>query len=190
MELKGSKTEQNIKASLQGESLARNKYIYYAIQARNEGLEETARFFEKMSENELAHGKIWFKLLNGGFGTTEKNLIESSMGENMEWSSMYPGFAKVAREEGFEEIAVMFERIAAIEKDHDRQFLAELGRLKAADNPSAKAEAESEEVEQVAVKAYRCQFCGHVHEDEDGKAPVVCPVCEAINAWDTTTIYK
>lgn len=185
MNIKGSQTEKNILASLQGESMARNKYIYYAIQARNEGLEETAHFFEKMAENELAHGKIWFKLLHDGFGTTEKNLMEAASGESFEWTKMYPSFAEKAREEGFEMIATMFERIAAIEKDHDRQFLAELGRLKAGNQPKVE-----EEVELVQVAAHRCQFCGYVHEDSTGPVPTVCPVCEAINAWDATVITK
>ena len=140
-----------------------------------------------MSENELAHGKIWFKLLNDGFGTTEKNLMEAASGESYEWNKMYPSFAEKAREEGFEMIATMFERIAAIEKDHDCQFLAELGRLKSGNQPKVEV---VEEQKLQSVPAHRCQFCGHIHVDSTGPVPTVCPVCEAINAWDTTTVLR
>lgn len=185
MNIKGTQTEKNIRASLQGESMARNKYTYYAIQARNEGLHDTANFFERMADNEKEHAKIWFKLLNDGLGTTEKNLMDASAGESFEWTNMYPSFAKQAREDGLDMIATMFEKIAAIEKDHDAQFLKELGRLKKA--PEAEEEQE-EELQEVAV--HRCQFCGYVHEDSKGAVPTVCPVCEAIGSWNEGTILK
>lgn len=116
MELKGSKTEQNLMTAFAGESQARNKYTYFASKARKEGYEQIAAIFEETANNEKEHAKLWFKLL-GGIGTTKENLISAAEGENYEWTDMYAEFAKVAREEGFENIAKQFEGVAKVEKN-------------------------------------------------------------------------
>ncbi|MEG1448913.1 MAG: rubrerythrin family protein, partial [Oscillospiraceae bacterium] len=122
MNIKGTKSEENIKKALFGESVARNKYTYFAQKAKEEGNETMANLFERMATNEMNHAKIWFKVLNG-IGTTNDNLKTAATGEYEEWTSMYPSFAKTAREEGLEDLAKMFEKVAEIEKDHERQFL-------------------------------------------------------------------
>ena len=114
MDLKGTKTEQNVKAALMGESVARNKYTYYADQARKEGNQEIAALFDRMAGNESVHAKIWFTTLNGAIKGNLENLKDAAAGEFGEWSDMYPQFAAVAREEGFEQLAVMFEKVAEI----------------------------------------------------------------------------
>ena len=121
MELKGSKTEQNLMAAFAGESQARNKYTYFASKARKEGYEQIAAIFEETANNEKEHAKLWFKLL-GGIGTTKENLISAAEGENYEWTDMYAEFAKVAREEGFENIAKQFEGVAKVEKEHEERY--------------------------------------------------------------------
>lgn len=189
MNIKGTQTEKNISAALQGESLARNKYTYYALQAKAEGLDKTAEFFERMANNEKEHAKMWFKLLNNGtLGTTDKNLIDSANGESYEWHNMYPSFAKQAREDGLEMIAQMFEKVAAIEEQHDRQFMMELARIKAESHDEIPEVAKSV-VEKPIRDVYRCVFCGHIHEKQGNEeAPVVCPVCEAIGAFEAAKI--
>ena len=122
MELKGSKTEENLLAAFAGESEARNKYTYYASKARKEGYVQIANIFEETAANEKEHAKIWFKLLKGGIGTTAENLVDAAAGENYEWTDMYATFAKEAREEGFDEIATLFEGVAAIEKEHEERY--------------------------------------------------------------------
>ena len=122
MELKGSKTEENLLAAFAGESEARNKYTYYASKARKEGYVQIANIFEETAANEKEHAKIWFKLLKGGIGTTAENLADAAAGENYEWTDMYATFAKEAREEGFDEIATLFEGVAAIEKEHEERY--------------------------------------------------------------------
>ena len=121
MELKGSKTEQNLMTAFAGESQARNKYTYFASKARKEGYEQIAAIFEETANNEKEHAKLWFKLL-GGIGTTKENLISAAEGENYEWTDMYAEFAKVAREEGFENIAKQFEGVAKVEKEHEERY--------------------------------------------------------------------
>lgn len=192
MDIKNTKSEANIKAALAGESMARNKYTYYAMQARNEGEPEIAEFFEKMAGNEMIHAKIWFSILNDGLGTTEKNLTDAAFGENKEWTGMYPEFAQVAREEGLDELAEMFEKIAQIEKEHERQFLQKIIQLQKKSH-AAKMEAKNGTVHEepasapkVTVPGYRCVFCGAVYEQKT----VVCPVCKAINAWENCEIEK
>ena len=118
MELKGSQTEKNLQTAFAGESQARNKYTYFASKAKKDGYEQIAAIFEETANNEKEHAKMWFKLLNGGIGTTEENLKAAAEGENYEWTDMYAGFAKTAREEGFDAIAKLFEGVAAIEKHH------------------------------------------------------------------------
>ena len=120
-ELKGSKTEKNLMTAFAGESQARNKYTYYASKARKDGYVQIANIFEETANNEKEHAKMWFKLLNGGIGSTAENLRDAAAGENYEWTDMYASFAKEAREEGFEEIARQFEGVAAIEKEHEEQ---------------------------------------------------------------------
>lgn len=189
MNLKGTKSEENVRAALAGESMARNKYTYYAMQAREEGEEEVAEFFEKMAKNETFHAKVWFSLLNGGLGNTEENLKNAAAGENQEWTSMYPEFAKTAREEGLEELANTFEQVARIEKDHERMFLQKLIQFKSKSQAAKSGQKEvKEEVipEKKTVPGYRCVFCGAVYEQKT----VVCPLCKAINAWENCIIEK
>lgn len=184
MELKGTRTEQNIKAALAGESIARNKYTYFAEQARKEGSPEIAELFERMAGNESIHAKIWYTSLYGPIQGTVQNLRSAAAGEFEEWSNMYPEFAKVAREEGFEDLAVLFERVAQVEKAHEKQF------MEAVIQRSKKQRAETEqtvaaEEETIQYKqGYRCAFCGAVFENRLD----VCPVCEAIGSFDACTI--
>ncbi len=176
MKIKGTETEKNILEALKGESLARNKYTYYAEAARRAGNEQIATLFDKMADNEKEHARIWFKTLNGAYDDIEANLIDASDGEHFEWISMYPDFAKTAREEGFELLASMFERIAAIENDHDRRFQEALLSLRHGSD-------ESEGTPQYATK-YRCIFCGDIESNEQ----TVCPVCGALSAFEKVTV--
>ena len=191
MEFKGSKTEQNIKAALAGESIARNKYTYFAGQAQKEGNKELAEMFERMAKNESFHAKIWYTTLNGAIPGSLDNLRNAASGEFAEWSDMYPDFAKVAREEGFEELAEMFERVAQIEKTHEKQFMEATIRLSKqmraeASQPEPKLEELEEEQKEIQVKdGYRCVFCGAVHETRLD----VCPVCQAIGAFEPCKIF-
>lgn len=188
MDLKGTQSEQNVKLAFAGESQARNKYTYYADAARKEGHDDIAELFLKMAGNELEHARIWFKLLHGGEGETNSNLIEAAEGENYEWKSMYPGFAATAREEGLDALASLFERVAAIENDHERRFLEAFLAFKAknagdsntypAARPEALKPAEEKNIDPPA--AYRCMFCGA----PDKQRLDVCPVCQAIGAYE------
>ena len=166
MDLKGSKTEQNLMAAFAGESQARNKYTYFASKAKKDGYEQIAAIFEETANNEKEHAKIWFKLLNGGdLNDTPANLKEAAEGENYEWTEMYDEFAKVAREEGFTDIARKFELVAAVEKKHEERYLKLLANI------------ENEEVfKKEESVVWVCRNCGHVHV---GKvAPKVCPTCD------------
>ena len=120
--LKGTKTEANLQAAFAGESQARNKYTYFASKAKKDGYVQIANIFEETANNEKEHAKMWYKLLNDGIGTTAENLLEAANGENFEWTDMYANFAKEAREEGFDEIAALFEGVAAIEKEHEERY--------------------------------------------------------------------
>ena len=191
MELKGTRTEQNIKAALAGESIARNKYTYYAEQARKEGHPEIAELFERMAGNESIHAKIWYTNLNGPIKGNMENLRSAASGEFEEWSNMYPDFAKVAREEGFEHLAVLFERVAQVEKAHEKQFMEAIIQLnkqmreEAAAQAQAAIEEEEEQEQQLQEKpGYRCIFCGAVYENRLD----VCPVCEAIGSFEPCTM--
>ena len=165
MELKGSKTEKNLMAAFAGESQARNKYTYFASKARKEGYVQIANLFEETANNEKEHAKIWFKLLNGGeIKDTASNLEAATGGENYEYTDMYPTFAKEAREEGFTQIATLFEMVAAIEKTHEERYLALLKNVK-------EGLVFSRDGEQV----WRCSNCGHIVIGK--KAPAICPVC-------------
>ena len=165
MELKGSKTEQNLMTAFAGESQARNKYTYFASKAKKDGYEQIAAIFEETANNEKEHAKMWFKLLNGGeVPSTAENLKAAADGENYEWTDMYAEFAKVAKEEGFDRIAYLFEAVGAIEKEHEARYRKLL-----------------ENVENGLVfskdgdKIWQCRNCGHIVIGKE--APLVCPVC-------------
>ena len=165
MELKGSKTEQNLMTAFSGESQARNKYTYYASKAKKDGYEQIAAIFEETANNEKEHAKMWFKELHGGeVPETLANLLDAAAGENYEWTDMYDGFAKEAKEEGFDRIARLFESVAKIEKEHEERYRKLVENIKA-DRVFKKEES----------VVWVCRNCGHVHV---GKvAPKVCPVC-------------
>ncbi|MGQ9712508.1 MAG: rubrerythrin [Desulfotomaculales bacterium] len=163
MDLKGSRTEKNLWAAFAGESQARNKYTYFASVARREGYEQIAAVFEETAHNEKEHAKRILKFL-GGIGSTEANLEAAAGGENYEWTSMYPEFEKVAREEGFDEIAQFFGKVAEVEKEHERRYRALLENLQ-----QGKVFRKDEPVR------WRCRNCGHIHTGNT--APEVCPVC-------------
>ena len=164
MELKGSQTEKNLQTAFAGESQARNKYTYFASKAKKDGYEQIAAIFEETANNEKEHAKMWFKLLNGGIGTTEENLKAAAEGENYEWTDMYEGFAKTAEEEGFKELAAKFRMVAAIEKRHEERYRALLKNVETA-----------AVFEKSEVKVWECRNCGHIVVGT--KAPEVCPVC-------------
>ena len=165
MELKGSKTESNLLAAFAGESQARNKYDYYASQARKDGSEQIARIFEETAKNEKEHAKLWFKLLHNGMPDTITNLADAAAGENYEWTDMYAGFAKTAHEEGFPEIARLFEGVLEVEKHHEERYLALLDNMK-----TGKVFAR-----ECPETVWVCLNCGHVHIGPN--APELCPVC-------------
>ncbi|WP_099205050.1 rubrerythrin [Scatolibacter rhodanostii] len=162
--LKGSKTEANLLAAFAGESQARNKYTYYASQAKKEGYVQIGNIFEETANNEKEHAKMWFKLVHGGIGKTLDNLIDAAAGENYEWTDMYATFAKEAREEGFESIAKLFDGVGAVEKSHEERYLKLAENLK-------KGIVFSREGDVV----WFCSNCGHLHVGKE--APKVCPVC-------------
>ena len=166
MELKGSKTEANLMAAFAGESQARNKYTYYASKAKKEGYEQIAALFQETADNEKEHAKMWFKLLQGGqIKSTAENLKDASAGENYEWTDMYAGFAKIAKEEGFDRIAYLFEEVGKIEKEHEARYLKLLDNV------------ENELVfSKDGDKIWKCRNCGHICIGKE--APKVCPVCE------------
>ena len=163
MDLKGSKTEQNLMAAFAGESQARNKYTYFASKAKKEGYEQIAAIFEETANNEKEHAKMWFKAL-GELGTTEENLLHAAEGENAEWTDMYERMAKDAEEEGFTELAEKFRGVAAIEKAHEERYRALLKNV------------ETKQVfEKSGVQIWECRNCGHIVVGT--QAPEVCPVC-------------
>lgn len=164
MELKGSRTEANLQTAFAGESMARNKYNYYASKARKDGYEQIAELFEATANNEKEHAKLWFKLLHNGIGPTEDNLLDAALGENYEWTDMYANFAKVAREEGFDKIADLFEGVAKIEKEHEERYRKLLANIKDGIVFSRDGD-----------MIWECGNCGHIHVGP--KAPEVCPVC-------------
>ena len=165
MELKGSKTEQNLMTAFAGESQARNKYTYFASKAKKEGYEQIAAIFEETAANEKEHAKIWFKLLEGGaVKSTVENLKAAADGENYEWTDMYDEFAKTAKEEGFDHISFLFESVGAIEKEHEARF------KKLLDNINDKLVFSSE-----GESIWICRNCGHIVVGKE--APEVCPVC-------------
>ncbi len=169
MELKGSQTEKNLWAAFAGESQAYTKYGYYASRAKKDGFEQISALFTETSGNEREHAKIWFKLV-AGIGTTAENLEAAADGEHEEWTSMYPGFAKVAEEEGFTKIARLFEAVAKIEKEHEERY-----RLLLANVKDEKVFKKDEKI------IWQCRNCGYVCESP--QAPQVCPVCAHPQAY-------
>ncbi|MBS6397785.1 MAG: rubrerythrin family protein [Clostridiales bacterium] len=164
-ELKGSKTEKNLLAAFAGESQAANKYGFFADKARKDGYMQIADIFEETASNEKEHAKIWYKLLNGGsVGTTAENLVEAANGENYEWTDMYAGFAKDAEEEGFDEIAYLFEAVAKIEKEHEERYRKLIANMEGGLVFSREGDV-----------IWLCSNCGHIHIGK--KAPEMCPVC-------------
>jgi rubrerythrin len=171
MELKGSKTERNLIEAFSGESQARNKYTYYASKARKDGYEQIAAFFEETANNEKEHAKLWFKFLKGGdIPTTTENLNDAASGENYEWTKMYAGFATIAKEEGFLDIASLFEGVAKVEKSHEERYRKLLENIE--DDSVFKKDEE---------KIWICRNCGHIHIGKE--APEKCPVCSHPKAF-------
>lgn len=164
-DLKGTKTEVNLMTAFAGESQARNKYTYFASKAKKDGYVQIANIFEETANNEKEHAKIWFKLLEGGsIKDTISNLEAAAAGENYEWTEMYATFAKEAREEGFDDIAYLFEGVAAIEKEHEERYKKLLANIK----NGAVFERDHDVV-------WHCNNCGHTVKGKN--APEVCPVC-------------
>lgn len=171
MELKGTKTEQNLMTAFAGESQARNKYDYFASRAKKDGYEQIAAIFAETARNEKEHAKMWFKLLEGGsIKDTISNLEAAAAGENYEWTDMYANMAKDAREEGFDHIAFLFEGVAKIEEAHEARY------RKLLDSVKNNTVFESEE-----PTMWVCRNCGHVHYGNE--APEVCPVCAHPKAY-------
>ena len=164
-ELKGTKTEQNLMTAFAGESQAHTKYLYYASKAKKDGYVQMASLFEETAKNEKEHAKLWFKLLHGGMPSTPENLADAAAGENYEWTDMYAGFAKVAEEEGFPEIAAKFEMVGAIEKEHEERYRKLLSNIE-------KAIVFSRDGDVI----WQCSNCCHIVIGKD--APGICPVCD------------
>jgi len=164
--LKGTRTEANLMAAFAGESQARNKYTYYASRAKKDGYEQIAAFFAETAHNEMEHAKIWFKILHGGaVPDTVANLKDAAAGEHFEWTDMYKNMAKEAREEGFEDIARLFDGVAKIEKEHEERYLKLLKNIE-----TNKVFSRTEKM------VWICRNCGHLADSTD--APKVCPVCD------------
>lgn len=162
---KGSKTEANLEYAFAGESKARNKYDYFASQAKKDGYEQIAAIFQETALNEKEHAKLWYKHLAGGIGKTPENLLDAAAGEHEEWAVMYKNFAEEARKEGFEELAKQFEGVAAVEKLHEERYRKLLANI------------ESGEVwKRDAGTRWFCRNCGHIHVGAE--APDMCPVCD------------
>lgn len=170
MNLKGTKSEANLMAAFAGESQARNKYTYYASKAKKDGYEQIAALFLETAENEKEHAKIWFKLLHNGIPDTAANLKDAAEGENYEWTDMYQKFAEDAREEGFEQLAVLFEGVAEIERHHEERYRKLL-----------------ENIENGLVFSkdgdtiWKCSNCGHIIIGKN--APAICPICAHPQAY-------
>ena len=165
-ELKGTKTEQNLREAFAGESQARNKYTFFASKARKDGYEQIAAIFEETAQNEKEHAKLWFKLLEGGdLKSTVENLESAAKGENFEWTDMYDRMAKEAKEEGFDDIAFLFEEVGKIEKEHEARYQKLIENIK-----------DGLVFSRDGDRIWKCRNCGH---SVVGKyAPEVCPVCK------------
>ncbi len=169
-QLQGTKTEKNLMEAFAGESMARNQYTYFASKAKKEGYVQIAALFEETAANEKEHAKLWFKLLNGGIGSTSENLKKAAEGEHYEWTDMYDKFAKEAREEGFDEIAALFEGVAAIEKEHEERYRKLLANIEGGLVFSKDGDT-----------IWKCTNCGHIHIGK--QAPEICPVCSHPQAY-------
>ncbi|MDR2933209.1 MAG: rubrerythrin family protein [Oscillospiraceae bacterium] len=171
MELKGSKTEKNLMDAFSGESQARTKYTFYASQAKKEGYVQIGQYFQETADNEKEHAKIWFKLLHGGsVGNTNANLLDAAGGEHYEWTDMYKRFAQEAREEGFDDIARLFDGVGKIEKEHEERYLKLLHNIENGEVFSRKEKT-----------IWICTNCGHIYDGES--APNKCPVCSHPQAY-------
>jgi rubrerythrin len=180
--IKGTKTEKNLLASFAGESQARNRYTYFASAAKKEGLEQISHIFLETAENEKEHAKIYFKHLEGGdveitaaypagvIGDTKSNLEAAAAGENMEWTTLYANFAKIAREEGFLEVAISFEQISKVEKFHESRYRKLIANI-----------AGKEVFKKKTTVKWHCTNCGYVHEGPE--APKECPACKHPQAY-------
>ena len=170
-DLKGSKTEQNIRTAFIGESQAHTKYLYYASKAEEEGFQVIGKIFTETANNEKEHAKIWFKLLHGGdMPASAANLKDAARGENYEWTDMYAGFAKTAKEEGFDKIAFLFESIGKIEKFHEERFCELIANIEGGLVSSRDGNV-----------LWQCDYCGNGIIEK--KAPERCPVCEHPKAF-------
>ena len=163
-EIKGTKTEKNLNAAFSGESQARVKYQFYASKAKKEGYEQIAAIFQETSDNEKEHAKIWYKLLHDGVADTMTNLKDAADGENYEYTDMYAKFAAEAREEGFNEIAELFEKVGEIEKHHEERYRKFMENIE-----------EGMVFKGDRVTVWKCRNCGYIHIGDS--APEVCPVC-------------
>mgnify|MGYP000136305724 CR=1 FL=1 len=171
MELKGTKTEKNLMEAFKGESQARNKYDYYASRARKDGYEQIAEIFEETAKNEKEHAKLWFKYLHeGSIPETKTNLKDAASGENYEWTTMYEEFAKTAKEEGFDELAYLFDAVGKIEKEHEERYLKLLNNI-----------ASERVFDKEDTTVWVCRNCGYVHVGKT--APKVCPACNHPQAY-------
>lgn len=164
MELKGSKTEKNLMTAFAGESQARNKYTFFASQAKKDGYIQISNIFTETAANEKEHAEIWFRLLHDGIAATPENLLDAAAGEHYEWTEMYSEFAKTAKEEGFTKIAALFELVAKIEKEHEERYRALYKNV-----------TEGKVFEKDDETVWICLNCGHIHYGKT--APKVCPVC-------------
>ncbi len=180
--LKGSKTEQNLLKAFAGESQARNRYTYFASVARKAGFEQISAIFLETAENEKEHAKVFFEYLKGGMveitasypagiiGTTEENLLEAANGEKLEWGTLYPEFERVAREEGFKDVADSFKEIAEVEQHHEQRYRKLLENVKA-----------KKVFKKDSIVKWKCRNCGYVHEGKE--APEKCPACKHPQAY-------
>ncbi len=175
--LKGSKTEANLATAFAGESQARNKYTYYASKAKKDGYVQIAELFLQTAGNEKEHAEIWFKLLHDGIADTATNLKDAAAGENYEWTDMYAQFAKEAREEGFTDIALKFEAVAKIEKEHEERYLKLLANIE-----------KGEVFERADAQTWKCSNCGHTVVGKS--APGKCPVCDHPRAYFELTMQN
>lgn len=170
-DLKGTKTEKNLQEAFAGESMARNKYTYFAAKAKKDGFVQIAALFEETAKNEQEHAKLWYKYLNGNkINDTATNLNDAAAGENFEWTDMYARMAKEAREEGFDEIAEKFEGVAAIEKHHEERYLKLLDNVE-------KKQVFSKDGDSI----WQCSNCGHIIIGKE--APAICPVCSHAQSY-------
>mgnify|MGYP001364538810 CR=1 FL=1 len=181
MNAKGSRTEKNLMAAFAGESQARNRYTYYSSVARKAGYQQISAFFLETADNEREHAKAFFKHLDGGeveinasypvaFGDTAANLEASAAGENHEWATLYPGFAKIAEEEGFKKVSFIFRKIAEVEEGHENRFLALLKNIR-----------ENKVFQKDAPVKWKCRNCGYIHQGTE--APNLCPACQHPQAY-------